>query len=130
MQATNLAGCRQPGADTTVTQTLTLPSPHTPLTRMGIERLQKTETVLLAHQVHTPHDHRSEEGILQVNIFKRNPLFPRRLCSPDTMYFNANTSGLQKSVITEQMLGFCKAKSLTDTVMVSSGCHLGWASLQ
>ena len=93
----------------------------------GMERLQNMETVLLAQvcaKPLTPDDHRSGEGILQVNIFKRNPLFPRRLCSPNIMYFNVHPSGLQKAVITVQMLGFCKAKSLTDTVMVSSGVSL------
>ena len=99
----------------------------------GTERLQNMETVLPAQvcaKPHAPDDHRSREGILQVNIFKRNPLFPGRVCSPNTMYFNVYPSGLQKAVITVQMLGFFKAKSLTGTVMVSPGCQLGWASLQ
>ena len=80
-----------------------------------MERLQNTETVLLAQvcaKPHTPDDHRSGEGILQVNIFKRNPLFPRRLCSPNIMYFNANPSGLQKAVITVHMFGFFSKKKL------------------
>ena len=76
------------------------------------------------HQAPSQDDHRSEEGNLQVNIFKRNPIFPRRLCSRNIMYVNANPSGLQKAVITVQMLGFFKAKSLTGTVMVSSGVSL------
>ena len=119
--------------ETTVTHTLTSLSLTPCSLGRGTERLQNMEMVLLAQvcaKPHTPDDHRSGEGILQVNIFERNPLFPRRLCSPDIMYFNANPSGLPKSVITEQMLGFFKAKSLTGTVMVSPGCQLGWASLQ
>ena len=40
------------------------------------------------------------------------------------MYFNVYPSGLQKAVITVQMLGFFKAKSLTGTEMVSSGVSL------
>ena len=113
--------------ETTVTYTLTSLSltPHS--LGWGTERLQNTETVLpvqVCTKPHTPDDHRSGEGILQVNVFERNPFFPRRLCSPDIMYLNANPSGLQKAVITEQMLWFCKAKSLTSTVMVSSGISL------
>ena len=113
--------------ETTVTHTLTSLSltPYSPGWGMG--RLQNMEMVLLAQvsvKPHTPDDYRSGEGILQVNIFKRNPLFPRRLCFPNIMYFNVNPSGLQKAVITVQMLGFFKAKSLTGTVMVSSGVSL------
>ena len=113
--------------ETAVTHTLTLLNlaPHS--LGWGMERLQNMETVLppqVCTKPHTLDDHRSREGILHVNIFKRNPLFPRRLCSPNIMYINANPSGLQKAVITVQMLGFCKAKSLTGTVMVSSGVSL------
>ena len=127
MQATNPAGCRQPGAGNSSHSHTDITKPHTPLTSLGTERLQSMETVLLTQvctKPHTPNDHRSGEGILQVNIFKRNPLFPRRLCSPNIMYFNVNSSGLQEAVITVQMLGFFKAKSLTGTVMVSSGVSL------
>ena len=66
--------------ETTVTHTLTSLSltPYSPGWGMG--RLQNMEMVLLAQvsvKPHTPDDYRSGEGILQVNIFKRNPLFPR-----------------------------------------------------
>ena len=83
--------------ETTVTHTH-ITEPHTPLTRLGMERLQNMETVLLAQvctKPHIPDVHRSGEGILHVNIFKRNPFFPRRLCSPNIMYFSENPSGLQ-----------------------------------
>ena len=119
--------------ETAVTHTLTSLSLIPRSLGWGMKRLHNTEIVFpvqVCTKPHTPDDHRSGEGILQVNIFERNPLFPRRLCSPDIMYFNANPSGLPKSVTTEQMLGFFKAKSLTGTVMVSPGCQLGWASLQ
>ena len=114
MQATNPAGRRQPGAGNNTHSHTDITEPHTPLTRLGTKRLQNMEMVLPAQvctKSHTPDDHRSGEGILQVNIFKRNPLFPRRLCFPNIMYFNVNPSGLQKAVITVQMLGFFKAKA-------------------
>ena len=101
--------------ETAVTHTLTLLNltPHS--LGWGMERLQNTETVLLPQVCTKPHtldDHRSGEGILHVNIFKRNPLFPRRLCSPNIMYINANPSGLQKAVITVHMFGFFSKKKL------------------
>ena len=80
-----------------------------------MERLQNTETVLppqVYTKPHTPDDHRSGEGILHVNIFKRNLLFPRRLCSPNIMYINAHPSGLQKAVITVHMFRFFSKKKL------------------
>ena len=119
--------------ETTVTHTLTSLSLTPCSLGRGTERLQNMEMVLPAQvyaKPHTPDDHRSGERILHFSIFKRNPLFPRRLCSPNIMYFNANPSRLWKAVITVQLLGFFKAKSLTGTVMVSSGCQFGWASLQ
>ena len=64
--------------ETTVTQTPTLLSPHTPLTRMGMERLQNTEAVLPAQaciKPHTPDDHRSGKGMLHFNLSKTSP-FP------------------------------------------------------
>ena len=76
MQATNPAGHRQPGAGNNSHSHTDITEPHTPLTRLGMERLQNMETVLLAQvctKHHTPDDQRSGEGILQVNIFKRNP---------------------------------------------------------
>ena len=109
MQATNPAGRRQPGAGNNSHSHTDITKPHTPLTSLGTERLQSMEMVLLTQvctKPHTPNDHRSGEGILQVNIFKRNPLFPRRLCSPNIMYIDANSSGLQKAVITVQMFRF------------------------
>ena len=122
MQATNPAGRRQPGAGNNSHSHTDVTEPHILLTRLGTKRLQNTGTkrlentgtVLLAQvctKPHTPDDHRSGEGILQVNIFKRNPLFPSRLCSPNIMYFNVNSSGLQEAVITVQMLGLFKAKA-------------------
>ena len=101
--------------ETTVTHTLTSLSltPYSPGWGMG--RLQNMEMVLLAQisvKPHTPDDYRSGEGILQVNIFKRNPLFPRRLCSPNIMYIDANSSGLQKAVITVQMFRFFSKQKL------------------
>ena len=80
-----------------------------------MERLQNTETVLLAQvcaKPHTPDDHRSGEGILQLNILKRNPLFPRRLCSPNIMYVNANSSGLQKASNNRINAGIFRSKKL------------------
>ena len=80
-----------------------------------MERLQKTEMVLSAQVCANPHTsdgYRSGEGILHVNIFKRNPFFPRRLCSPNIMYVNANPSGLQKAVITVQMFRFFSKQKL------------------
>ena len=97
-----------------------------------MERLQNTETVPSAQvcaKCHTPDDHRSGEGMLHFNIFKTYTVFPRRLCSSHIMYFNSNPSGLQSAVITAQMLGFFKGKSLASTVMVSFLCQLGQASL-
>ena len=101
--------------ETTVTHTLTSLSltPYSPGWGMG--RLQNMEMVLLAQvsvKPHTPDDYRSGEGILQVNIFKRNPLFPRWLCSPNIMYIDANSSGLQKAVITVQMFRFFSKQKL------------------
>ena len=113
--------------ETTVTHTLTSLSLTPRSLGWGMERLQNMKTVLpvqVCAKPYTPDNHRSGEGILQLNMFKRNPLFPRRHCSPNIMYFNVYPSGLQKAVITVQMLGFCKAKSLTGTVMVSSGVSL------
>ena len=101
--------------ETAVTHTLTSLNlaPHS--LGWGMERLQNMETVLppqVCTKPHTLDDHRSREGILHVNIFKRNPLFPRRLCSPNIMYINANPSGLQKAVITVHMFGFFSKKKL------------------
>ena len=98
-----------------------------PLTRMGGGKAPENRdgpSGQVCAKPYSPDDHRSGEGILQVNIFKRNLLFPRRLCSPNIMYFNANQNGLQKVVMTVKMLGFFKTKSLTGTVMVSSGVSL------
>ena len=84
--------------ETTVTHTLTSLSLTPRSLGWGMERLQNMEMVLPAQvcaKPHTPDDHRSGERILHFSIFKRNPLFPRRLCSPNIMYFNANPSGLQ-----------------------------------
>jgi len=84
--------------ETAVTQTLTSLSLTPCSLGWRTERLQNMEMLLPAQvcaKPHTPEDHRSGEGILHVNIFKRNPLFPGRLCSPNIMYFNANPSGLQ-----------------------------------
>ena len=133
LKATNPAGRRQPGAGNSSHSHTDITEPHTPLTRKGDGKAPEHgdgPSSSGLHQSPCPDDHRSGESMLQFNMFKRNPLFPRRLCSPDIMYLNANPSGLPKSVTTEQMLGFFKAKSLTGTVMVSPGCQLSWASLQ
>ena len=127
LKATNPAGRRQPGAGNNCHSDTAITEPHTPLTRMGDGKAPEHgdgPSGSGLHQAPSQDDHRSEEGNLQVNIFKRNPIFPRRLCSRNIMYVNANPSGLQKAVITVQMLGFFKAKSLTGTVMVSSGVSL------
>ena len=75
--------------ETTVTHTLTSLSLTPCSLTWGMERPQNMEMVLLAQvcaKPHTPDDHRSEEGLLNFNIFKRNLLFPRRLCSPNIMF--------------------------------------------
>ena len=127
LQATNPAGRRQPGAGNNSHSHTDITEPHTVLTRLGDGKAPEhgdCHSSSGLHQSPCPDDHRSGESMLQFNMFKRSPLFPRRLCSPNIMYFNANPSGLPKSVTTEQMLGFFKAKSLTGTVMVSSGVSL------
>ena len=127
MQATNPAGPRQPGAGNSSHSHTDITEPHTPLTRKGDRKAPEHgdgPSSSGLHQAPCPDDHRSGESMLQFNMFKRNPLFPRRLCSPNIMYFNANPSRLWKAVITVQMLGFFKAKSLTGTEMVSSGVSL------
>ena len=99
----------------------------------GMKRLQNKEMVLPAQvcaKPHIPGDHRLEEGMLNFKIFKTYPLFLRRLYSPHKMLFNANPSEPQNTIITVQISGFFKAKSLTGIVMVSFLCQLGWASLQ
>ena len=101
--------------ETTVTHTLTSLSLTPCSLGRGTERLQNMEMVLLAQvcaKPHTPDDHRSGEGILQLNILKRNPLFPRRLCSPNIMYVNANSSGLQKASNNRINAGIFRSKKL------------------
>ena len=101
--------------ETTVTHTLTSLSLTPRSLGWGMERLQNMKTVLpvqVCAKPYTPDNHRSGECILQLNTFKRNPLFPRRLCSPNIMYVNANPSGLQKTVITVQMFGFFSKQKL------------------
>ena len=83
--------------ETTVTHTLTSLSLTPRSLELGIERLQNMETVLLAQvcaKPHTPDDHRPEEGLFKLNIFKRNLLFPRRLCSPNIMFSSVAQSCL------------------------------------
>ena len=85
MQATNPAGHRRPGTGNNSHSDTDITEPHTPLTRMGMERLQNTEAVLPAQvcaKPHTPDDHRSGKGMLHFNISKTYPLFPYNLsCS-------------------------------------------------
>ena len=77
--------------ETAVIHTLSL-TPR--LLGRGTERLQNMEMVLPAQvctKPHTPDDHRSGEGMIHFNIFKTDPLFPRRHCSPHVMSVSSVT---------------------------------------
>ena len=115
LKATNPAGHRQPGAGNSSHSHTDITEPHTPLTRKGDRKAPKHgdgPSSSGLHQAPCPDDHRSGESMLQFNMFKRNPLFPRRLCSPNIMYVNANSSGLQKASNNRINAGIFRSKKL------------------